>query len=203
MTSAGKLRIGVLASGGGTTLQSILDACASGELDAEVVLVIGNNRSSGALEKAQARSVRFVHLSGATHPDPGDLDQAILAALRDARAELVVLAGYMKKIGPKTLAAFDARIVNTHPALLPKYGGRGMYGRRVYEAVLAAGETQTGVTVHLLDAEYDHGPVIAQTAVPVMPNDDVETLSARVQAIERAFLVETLRKFARPSTPRR
>jgi phosphoribosylglycinamide formyltransferase-1 len=192
----GKLRIGILASGEGTTLQSILDACASGELGAQVAIVIGNNRSSGALKKAESRSVRFVHLSGATHPDPDELDQAILTALLDAKAELVVLAGYMKKVGPRTLAAFEGRIVNTHPALLPKYGGRGMYGRRVYEAVLAARERETGVTVHLVDGEYDHGPVIAQTVVPVLPHDDVETLSARVQAIERAFLVKTLKSFA-------
>ena len=196
MASGDKLRIGFLASGEGTTLQSVLDACASGELDARVVLVIGNNRNSGALKRAETGSVRFMHLSGSTHPDFDALDRAILAAFLDAGAELVVLAGYMKKVGPKTLAAFDGRIINTHPALLPKYGGRGMYGRRVHEAVLAAGETETGVTVHKVDGEYDHGPVIAQTVIPIMGNDDPESLSARVQAIERAFLVKTLQGFA-------
>jgi phosphoribosylglycinamide formyltransferase 1 len=191
------LRIGVLASGEGTTLQSILDACAAGELNAEVGLVIGNNRDSGALRKAEARRVKLAHLSSRTHPDADDLDRTTLAALLDAKIDFVVLAGYTKKVGPRTLAAFAGRMVNTHPALLPKYGGQGMYGRRVYEAVLAAGEKETGVTVHLVDGEYDHGQIVAQTVVRVAPNDTVETLSTRVQATERAFLVRTLQQLMR------
>jgi phosphoribosylglycinamide formyltransferase-1 len=193
-SDARKLRIGVLASGGGTTLQAILDACAQGHLHADVAVVISNNRGSGALARAQACSVRAVHLSSKTHPDADALDGAILGQLRDAQVDLVVLAGFMKKVGPRTLAAYSGRVLNTHPALLPKYGGKGMYGRRVYEAVLAAGETETGVTVHQVDAEYDHGLVVAQIAVPIEKDDNVDTLAARVQAVERSFLVETLQQ---------
>jgi phosphoribosylglycinamide formyltransferase 1 len=196
MNSGGKLRLGVLASGEGTTLQAIFDACSSGQLNAAVVLVVGNNRESGVLMKAQAHALKTLHLSGATHPDPDALDQAILAALLDGKTELVVLAGYLKKVGPKTLAAFRGRILNTHPALLPKYGGQGMYGRRVYEAILAAGEKETGVTVHEVDGEYDHGRIVAQTVVPIMSDDDVDTLSGRVQAAEREFLVKTIQTIA-------
>jgi phosphoribosylglycinamide formyltransferase-1 len=192
MNSSGKLRLGILASGEGTTLQAIYDACSSGRLNAEVVCVIGNNRDSGALKKARSHALTALHLSGVTHPDPDALDQAILAALLHSKAELVVLAGYLKKVGPKTLTAFRGRILNTHPALLPKYGGQGMYGRRVYEAVLAAGDKETGVTVHEVDDEYDHGSIVAQTVVPIMSDDDVNTLSTRVQAAERAFLVKTI-----------
>lgn len=201
MGTRGSLRIGVLASGEGTTLQAILDASVSGELDAEVAIVISNNSDAGALARARAASVKGVHLSATTHPDPCDLDAAILTALGEASVELVLLAGYMKKIGPKTLLAYAGHILNTHPALLPAYGGKGMYGRRLYESVLAAGEEQTGVTVHQVDGEYDHGPIVAQTRVPVLEGDDVESLSARVRAVERTFLVKTLQALVQGRTP--
>jgi phosphoribosylglycinamide formyltransferase-1 len=191
-----RIRIGVLASGEGTTLQSLLDACAGGQLNADIAIVISNNPGSGALRRAQARSVITAYLSAQTHPAPDALDDAILDALRRARVELVVLAGYMKKVGPRTLAAFSGRMLNTHPALLPKYGGKGMYGRRVYDAVLAAGESETGVSIHHVDAEYDHGPVIAQVVVPVMKDDSADTLAIRVQAAERSLLVQTLQSLA-------
>jgi phosphoribosylglycinamide formyltransferase-1 len=136
-------------------------------------------------------------LSSATHPDPVALDQAILDALTGAAVDLVFLAGYMKKLGPKVLRAFDGRILNTHPALLPRFGGKGMYGSRVHAAVLAAGEKETGVTIHRVAHEYDTGPVVAQCRVPVLPGDSVETLAARVQKRERELVVETLAATAR------
>lgn len=190
------LRIGVLASGAGTTLQAVLDACADGRLAAEVTVVISNNGTAGAVKRAQAASIPAVHLSAQTHPDADDLDGAMLACLTTAKVELVVLAGFLKKVGRRTLDAFRDRIVNTHPALLPKYGGKGMYGRHVYEAVLAAGESETGVSIHLVDGEYDHGDVLAQMTVPIQRGDTPETLAARVQAAERSFLVEALQQFA-------
>jgi phosphoribosylglycinamide formyltransferase 1 len=190
------LRIGVLASGEGTTLQAIVDASARRSLQAEVVVVVSNNRESGALRRAQAAAIPALHLSARTHPDPDDLDSAMLRCLQSAQADLVVLAGFMKKIGPKTLDAFRDRIFNTHPALLPKYSGKGMYGRYVYEAVLAGGESETGVTIHRVDGEYDHGAVVAQVRVPIQQGDTPDTLAARVQAAERSFLVETLQHFA-------
>src|SRR5262245_59072220 len=133
------MRLGVLASHEGTTLQAVLDAVADGRLSATVAVVISNNRESGALRRARAAGVAAVHLSSATHPDVQQLDQAILECLTVAECDLVLLAGYMKKLGPRVLGKFGGRILNTHPALLPKFGGKGMYGNRVHEAVLASG----------------------------------------------------------------
>ena len=186
------MNIGVLASHGGTVLQAILDAGDGGHRELRTCVVIGNNSGSGAAARAARRGIPFAHLSGHTHPDPAALDEAIARALLDAGAELVFLAGYMKKLGPGTLARFRGRILNTHPALLPRFGGRGMYGDRVHRAVLDAGERRSGVSVHLVDEEYDTGPVVAQRAVDVLPGDTVETLSERVRACERELVVETL-----------
>lgn len=182
----------MFASGEGTTLVALVDAARRGALDADVALVIGNNRDSGALRRARECGLRVRHLSSLTHPDPCDLDQTMAAELESADVEWIVLAGYMKKIGPEVLARYNRKIINTHPALLPKFGGVGMYGRRVHEAVLRAGERVTGVSVHLVTAAYDEGPVIARSEVPVLPADSVETLAERVQAHEREFLVRTL-----------
>ena len=197
MTRSGtRLARGILASHEGTTLQAVLDACAEDRLACRVAVVISNNAGSGALERAARAGVPARHLSGTTHPAPQDLDAAVCRALVDHRVELVLLAGYMKKLGPQTLATFRGRVVNTHPALLPKFGGQGMYGHRVHEAVLAARERATGVTVHVVDADYDTGPILAQTEVPVAPDDTVETLAERVRARERRFLVEVLADIA-------
>jgi phosphoribosylglycinamide formyltransferase-1 len=190
------LRLGFLASHGGSNVQAILDACSEGRLDAEPRVVISNNSNAPVLERARKASIAAVYLSSQTHPDPDRLDEAILATLDGHDVNLVVLAGYMRKLGPKTLARFRGRIVNIHPALLPKFGGQGMYGRRVHEAVLAAGERVTGATVHLVDEEYDHGPVLAQREVAVMADDTPDTLAARVLEVEHALYVETLRRIA-------
>jgi phosphoribosylglycinamide formyltransferase-1 len=190
------LRIGVLASHEGTTLQAILDACATGQIFAQVVTVISNNGSSGALRRARAAGVGAVHLSGKTHPEAGALDAAIVAALDAARTEVVMLAGYMKKLEPGLLRHFRGRILNTHPALLPKFGGHGMYGLHVHEAVLRAGETESGPSVHLVDAEYDTGRVLEQARVPVEASDTPESLAARVQERERRLVVSVLGSIA-------
>jgi len=190
------MRLGILASHEGTTLQAVLDAVANGSLSAGVPVVISNNGESGALRRARAAGLLAVHLSSVTHPSPEQLDQAILETLTNARADVVLLAGYMKRLGPKVLQEYGGRIVNTHPALLPKFGGKGMYGDRVHQAVLASGDAETGVSLHLVDAEYDTGPVLAQCRVPVLPGDSVAELSARVRAREKEFLVEMLAKMA-------
>ena len=195
-TRQSPLRLAILASGEGTTLEAIASACANRELTGEIVVVISNNRDSGALRRARESSLHYVHLSALTHTNPEELDGAMLEALVHAKAELVVLAGFMKKVGPRVLAAFSGRILNTHPALLPKYGGHGMYGRRVHEAVLAALEPNSGVSVHLVTGEYDAGPVIAQVQVPVLAGDTVDTLAERVQTVERTFLIQTLQGIA-------
>lgn len=191
------LRIGVLASGEGTTLQAILDACAAGELPARVVVVISNNGGSGALRRARAAQAAALHLSGKTHPEPGALDAALAEALAEHEVDVVMLAGYMKKLEPLVLARYQGRILNTHPALLPKFGGHGMYGMRVHEAVVHAGEKESGPSVHLVDAEYDTGRVLAQAKVPVLAGDTPADLAARVQERERRLVVDVLGQIAR------
>ena len=190
------LRIGVLASHEGTTLQSIIDACVEGRINGRVVVVISNNSGSGALRRAAAAGIETFHLSSVTHSSGDSLDAAICDALQRACADVVFLAGYMKRLGPRTLATFSARILNTHPALLPKFGGHGMFGNRVFEAVLATGELESGVSVHLVDAEYDTGAVVRQERIPILPGDTVESLKARVQACEREVVVNTLAAMA-------
>ncbi len=186
-------RIAVLASHGGSILQAVMNACRARELRAEVVLVISNNSGSMALLRAAGAGIETQHLSSRTHPGPNDLDRAIRDALKRARADWVMLAGYMKKLGSETLRAFPHRILNTHPALLPRHGGRGFYGRNVHQAVIDAGERESGATVHLVDADYDTGPAVAQVRVPVEPGDTVDDLEERVKVAERELVVDTLR----------
>lgn len=184
--------LGFLASHRGSNMQAVIDACRSGRICAAPAIVISNNRDSGALERAKREGIPGHCLNTTSHPDPDRLDTAIADTLQRYRADFVILAGYMKKVGPRTLKAFPNRIVNIHPALLPRYGGQGMYGTRVHEAVLAAGERETGVTIHLVDELYDHGAILAQQKVVVLPDDTPESLSARVLETEHALLVETV-----------
>lgn len=190
------MNIAIFASHFGSTLQAILDAAKSGELRATPRLVISNNSTSEALNRAQRAGVAARHLSALTHAKPGELEAEILRALSEYSIDVVVLAGYMKKLGSKVVSAYAGRILNTHPALLPKFGGQGMYGDRVHAAVLAANETESGATVHWVDEEYDRGGVVAQAKVPVLPSDDVAALASRVQAAEKALLVRTLNQLA-------
>jgi phosphoribosylglycinamide formyltransferase-1 len=188
------MNLAFFASHRGSNMQAVLDACKEGCLNARPCLVISNNSDAEALLRAKQDGIACYHLSSKTHPDPEQLDVAILRLLQQYQIDLVVLAGYMRKLGPQTLAAYRRRVINIHPALLPKFGGQGMYGQRVHEAVLAAGETETGVTIHLVDEEYDHGDILAQCRVPVLDGDTLETLAQRVLACEHRFLVETLQK---------
>ncbi len=192
-----KLRLGFLASHGGSNVQAILDACREGRLDAEACVVISNNSDAQVLDRAMAARVPAFHLSSHIHPDQARLDEAILATLEKHRVNLIVLAGYMKKLGPKTLARYRGRVLNMHPALLPKFGGQGMYGHHVHDAVLAAGEKESGATVHLADEEYDRGRILAQKKVPVMADDTSESLAARVLVVEHQLYAETLQRIAR------
>lgn len=190
------MRIAALASHGGSILQAVIDACERGELPAEVSLVVSNNSNAGAMTRAATHSIPTAHLSSRTHPDPEALDTAIEQALIDSGADWILLTGYMKKLGPRTLDRFRNRILNTHPALLPKYGGQGFYGRNVHAAVLAAGESESGATVHLVDGEYDTGPILAQVKVPVRASDTEEMLEERVKEAERKLIVVTLGELA-------
>lgn len=186
------MRLAVLASHEGTTLQAVLDACSENRLDAEVALVVSNNSNAGAIRRAQTAGTPTAHISNKTHPGEGSADAALTAALQSANIDWVLLLGYMKKLGPSILNTYSGRILNTHPALLPKFGGQGFFGRKVHEAVLAAGETETGATVHLVDIDYDTGPSLAQVQVPVYSEDTVEQLEDRVKKAEQNLLVQTL-----------
>ncbi len=190
------MNLGFLASHNGSNMQAIVDACKTGALHASPVVVISNDSGSGAVARAEREGISWYHLSGSTHPDPQALDQAILDALLAHGVDLVILAGYMKQLGASTVSAFAGRILNIHPALLPKFGGKGMYGMHVHEAVIASGDSESGASIHLVDADYDAGPVIAQARVPVEPTDTPETLAARVLQREHTFFVETLQKIA-------
>ncbi len=190
------MRIAVLASHEGSTLQAVINACSEQKIDATVALVISNNSSSGALRRAALANVQHQHISSKTHGDDNGADNAMLKACLDQQIDLILLLGYMKKLGPQTLAAFGGKILNTHPALLPKFGGQGFFGRKVHEAVIAAGEVESGASVHFVDTDYDTGPIVAQVKVAVSPTDDAQTLEKRVKDAEKELLVTTLRELA-------
>ncbi len=175
------VRLGVLASGRGSNFVAIADAIDDGRLRAEVGVVVSNNSSAGALQTAQARGIATAHVSGKTHPDPG---AAILATLAEHRVDVIVLAGYMKRLDPRVCEAYRERALNIHPAPLPRFGGQGMFGIHVHEAVLAAGASTSGPTVHWVTDEYDEGAVLAHRPVPVEPGDTAQSLAARVLAAE-------------------
>lgn len=191
-----RLRIGALASHAGTNLQAIIDACKQRRLSAEICVVISNNSRSSALARTRREGIPAYHLSAATHPEPTMLDTAICEHLQRHAVDVVLLTGYMKLLGGITLSRYRNRVLNSHPALLPKFGGKGMYGSHVHQAVLDAGERVTGVTIHQVDEQYDHGKIVAQCCLSVLPNDTLHTLEERVKQRERQFWVETLDKIA-------
>lgn len=189
------LRLGILASRNGSAMRAILAAVEAGTLDAQARLVVSNNRNAPALAFAAEHGVPTLCVP--TQSDPEAADDRLCAALQAAGVELVVLSGYLRRLGPRTLSAYRDRVLNIHPGPLPDFGGEGMYGRRVHEAVIAAGAGQSEICIHLVDEEYDRGPVVARRAVPVEPGDTAEALETRVLAQEPPFFVETLQQIAR------
>ena len=184
--------VSFLASHNGSSARAITEAIQAGKVPATGGCLISNNEQSVALQWAREYGLPTYHLSSRNHPDSTELDSAIYNALTAHNTSIVLLSGYMKKLGPATLTAFHQRILNVHPSLLPRYGGQGMYGDRVHEAVLAAGEKETGITVHLVDEHYDHGKIVAQCRIPVISGDTVDSLRTRVQAREKGFYIEVL-----------
>jgi phosphoribosylglycinamide formyltransferase-1 len=189
------LKIGFLASGSGSSARALTAAMEAGELAGEARLLVSNNRSAAALDFARAHGIAALCIP--TKDDPDAADAKIAAAMAEHGVELIVMSGYLRRLGPKTLARYAGRILNIHPGPLPDFGGEGMYGRRVHEAVLAAGVPQSGIVIHLVDEEYDHGAAVARRSIPVMDGDTAETLEARVRAAEPGFFVETLQRLAR------
>jgi phosphoribosylglycinamide formyltransferase-1 len=191
------LKLGFLVSHGGSSMRAIVAAIRSGELPAEARLVVSNNRDCAALEFARTEGLVWRHISSTTQGGAEAADLAIAEAMQAAGVELIVLSGYLRRLGPETLARYRGHILNIHPGLLPKYGGQGMYGRRVHEAVAAAGETASGASVHLVDGDYDTGPVIAQRTITIAPTDGAEDIERKVMAVEPELFVETLARIAR------
>lgn len=185
-------RIVICASGEGTNFEAIVQASRSGALKAEVVGLIVSREKIGALGRAKLLDVPFKILNPRGYAARSEWDQAMVRQLRSWKADWVVLAGFLALVGPDVLSAFPGRIVNSHPALLPKFGGEGMYGDRVHAAVVASGELESGITVHTIDGEYDRGKILAQGKVKVLPGDTAVTLSDRVKAFEVSFYPKVL-----------
>ena len=183
------MRIAVAVSGGGSNLQSLLDTLPAGG-PATVALVVSNTAKAGGLERARKAGV-----SAAVFADPAD-GAEWLRILAEHRIDLVVLAGYLKLVPAAVIAAYRGRILNIHPALLPEFGGAGMYGKRVHQAVLDAGRAESGCTVHVVDEVYDRGEILAQARVPVLPGDTAESLAARVLAQEHKLLPQVVLEVA-------
>lgn len=187
-----KMNIAVFASHGGSDLQAIIDGCKNNQINANVAVVISNNGSSMALERANNEKISAFHLSAKKSGSEEILAEEILKVLEEYKIDMIFLAGYMRMLHVSILEKYENRIFNIHPALLPKFGGKGMYGMNVHTAVIAAKETETGVTIHRVSAEYDSGEIVAQTKVPVLTDDTPEALAARVLEREHEFLVEVI-----------
>jgi len=188
------MRVGVCISGGGSNLEALIGALGPGA-PAQVVLVLSNTSRAGGLERARNHGVATRVLQD--HRDGAEW----LRYLGEAQVDVVVLAGYLKLVPAEVIAKYQGRIINIHPSLLPEFGGEGMYGRRVHEAVLAAGRTVSGATVHLVDEVYDRGAILAQARVPVLPGDTAERLGARVLEVEHQLLPAVVLAAARAGHP--
>ncbi len=191
-----KLNLVVLASGGGTNLQAIIDNIEAGKVDAQIRAVISNNSKSGALERARNHNIPDIHLSRKQFATLEEFDQKFLSILKEKETDLVVLAGYMKMLSPTVIREYENRIINIHPALLPAFGGEGMYGIHVHEAVIKSGVKVTGVTVHIVDEIYDHGAILFQKCVPVSNDDTPESLQKRVLPHEHEAYSRVIQLFA-------
>lgn len=189
------MNIAVFASGRGSNLMAILNAIKEGKLNAKISLVISNNSNAGALEIAKANGIDALHISRKQFSSDEEYVQKILNELKSRNVELIVLAGYMKKIPSEIIKEYPNKILNIHPALLPSFGGKGMYGLNVHKAVIESGVKITGVTVHIVDEEYDHGPIVMQRAVEVRDDDTPETLAERVLKVEHEIYPQAIKLF--------
>lgn len=189
-----KTRIAVFCSGGGSNFKSIYRSIAEKPLDAEIVLCLSNRSQCGAMEFAQEQGIATVHITEKQFGTFDEFADAMVTGLKDAQIDIVLLAGYMRKVPDAVVRAFPERMLNIHPALLPKFGGEGMYGIHVHSAVIAAGEKESGATVHFVNEEYDKGKILLQRAVPVLQGDTPEILAARVLACEHQLYPDALEK---------
>lgn len=188
------IRLGVLVSGGGTTLGNFLEKIDAGTLHAEIAVVVASRRDCGGIERARAAGVPCHAVDRREYADIASFSRAVFDRCRDANVDLVTLAGFLVRI--EIPDDFQLRVMNIHPALIPAFCGQGMYGRYVHQAVLARGCKVSGCTVHFADNQYDHGPIIIQRCVPVADDDTPETLAARVFETECEAYPEAIRLFA-------
>jgi phosphoribosylglycinamide formyltransferase-1 len=190
------MNIAVFASGRGSNFQAILDAIDAGLLPARVVVLISNKSDAGAMEIARAHNISVRHLSQKMFSSEDAMADAMLEVLEETHSEFIALAGYLKKIPAQVIRQYRNRIVNIHPALLPSFGGAGMYGHHVHEAVIASGEKVSGATVHVVDEEYDRGLIVLQKTVAVIPDDTPDSLALKVLKVEHEIFPLVLRAFA-------
>lgn len=189
------MNLGFLASHRGSNVQAILENIEQGQLPASPKVIISNNPYSGVLELARNKNVPHYCLNEKNYPlEFGSLDQALVNILHEHQVNVVILAGYMKKIGNRLLEAYPNRILNIHPSLLPKHGGAGMYGLNVHQSVIDSGDRETGATIHLVNWEYDRGRILAQCKVEVSPDDTADSLAAKVLKIEPVLYTKTLKE---------
>jgi len=193
---ARKVKVGVLASGGGTNLQAIIDRAADGRLDAEVAIVISDVADAYALGRARIAAIHHAFIDPRDFPNREAYNERVIEKLRDHEVELVALAGYLRITTDNFVDAFEGRIMNIHPSLIPAFCGKGMHGLRVHQAALDYGVKVTGCTVHFVTKEVDAGPIILQRTAPVMDDDTAETLSARVLEQEHEAYSEAIQLFA-------
>ncbi|HPI74595.1 MAG TPA: phosphoribosylglycinamide formyltransferase [bacterium] len=196
MADTPALAVAVFVSGRGSNVQAIQDKIDRAELNARIVLMISSSAKAGALEIARRHHIPAFTLTADQYVDEAAYSQALLHLLEDHAVRLIVLAGYLKKVPVQIVQSYRHRMINIHPALLPSFGGQGLYGRHVHEAVLNYGCKVSGATVHLVDFEYDTGQPLLQRCVPVQEEDTPETLAARVLAVEHEILPEAIRLFA-------
>ncbi|MEN9309742.1 MAG: hypothetical protein RL173_3674 [Fibrobacterota bacterium] len=185
--------VGILCSGGGSNLQALIDRAATGELGGEVRWVLSNNGNAHALERARQAGIEAVHASAKSLGSDEAVEAKILELIDRHQIKVLVLAGYMKALPASVVRRLPGAVVNVHPALLPAFGGQGMYGRHVHAAVIARGAQWTGVTIHLVTENYDEGPILRQRIVAVRPDDSPESLGARVLAVEHDTLWREVR----------
>ena len=188
-------KLAVFISGTGTNLQALIDARNKGKLDAEIALVVSSSPQAGGLSRAENAGIPAFIFQEKQYPSKRDATAALLNKLKGQKIDFIALAGYLKLLAPEIIAAYSKRIINIHPALLPKYGGKGMYGIRVHEAVIVAHEKESGVTIHLVDEKYDHGRILKQIKVPVYEDDTPELLQQRIQKEEHKHYPIVLNKF--------
>lgn len=186
----------MFASGRGSNFQALAEAISKENIDARIVVVISNNSNAGALALARSLHIPALHLSQIQFPSQDAFTQSVLSTLESHGVDLIVLAGYMKKIDPAVIRRYRNRIINVHPALLPLFGGQGMYGHFVHEAVIAQRADRSGATVHVVDEEFDHGPIILQESIPVDSDDTPDTLAKKVLRIEHMILPKAVEMFA-------